>query len=170
MIVFVLEIWFSRWLSGRDLKKVALFGCRSLAKKSVFGAKRLRKFFEIPEETVSRLSCLNISLPLTDIFVVTYCINLMSCISVAFQVCSKCVLRESCKFVNKSVWRGHTNNPNPTNVRKTNPKNLNLADVMNTITLYALESVHPQLVVPEDVTYSVSRLLKEILKLSQTSS
>ncbi|XP_062015688.1 uncharacterized protein LOC133732209 [Rosa rugosa] len=127
----------AKWLSGSDLKKVALFGCPSLAKKSVFGAKRLRKFFAIPEETV----------------------------------CSKCVLRESCRFVNKSVWRGATKNLNPTNnVGKGNPKNLNLADVMNIITLYALESVPPQLVVPDDLKASVSRLLKEILKLSQTTS
>lgn len=127
----------AKWLSGSDLKKVALFGCPSLARKSVFGAKRLRKFFEIPEETV----------------------------------CRNCALRESCRFVNKSVWSKGTKNLNLTNnVGKGNPKNLNLADVMNTITFYALESVPPPLVVPDDLKSSVSRLLKEILKLSQTTS
>jgi len=48
-----LEFWIHRWLSASDLKKVALFGCPSLTKKNVFAAKRLRKFFEIQENTVS---------------------------------------------------------------------------------------------------------------------
>lgn len=42
-----------RWLSGSDLKKVALFGCPSLTKKTVFSAKTLRVFFKIQENTVS---------------------------------------------------------------------------------------------------------------------
>ena len=81
--VYALEIWFSRWLSGSDLKKVALFGCPSLARKSVFGAKRLRRFFEIPEETVSQLSC-PISFSLSLIYF-TYCINLMFVFLVPFR-------------------------------------------------------------------------------------
>lgn len=69
------------------------------------------------------------------------------------QVCSKCVLKQSCNFVNQNVWnRG--------------AKNLDLADVMNTITLYALDAVPPQLVVSDEVKSSVSRLLKEVLRLS----
>ncbi|BFG28996.1 uncharacterized protein Pyn_38564 [Prunus yedoensis var. nudiflora] len=113
----------AKWLSGSDLKKVALVGCPSLARKSVFGAKRLRKFFEIQEHTV----------------------------------CSKCVLKQSCNFVNQNVWNGGA-------------KNLVLADVMNTITLYALDAVPPQLVVSDEVKSSVSRLLKEVLRLSKTTS
>ncbi|GAV60695.1 hypothetical protein CFOL_v3_04224 [Cephalotus follicularis] len=42
----------AKWLSGSDLKKVALFGCPSLTRKNVFSAKRLRAFFEINENTV----------------------------------------------------------------------------------------------------------------------
>jgi hypothetical protein len=49
-----LQFWIHRWLSGSDLKKIALFGCPSLEKKNVFAAKRLRKFFEIQENTVSQ--------------------------------------------------------------------------------------------------------------------
>uniref|UniRef100_A0A5B6YIT7 Uncharacterized protein n=1 Tax=Davidia involucrata TaxID=16924 RepID=A0A5B6YIT7_DAVIN len=113
----------AKWLSGSDLKKVALFGCPSLTKKNVFSAKRLRTFFGIQEDTV----------------------------------CSKCVLRQSCKFPNQSVWKGDT-------------KNLNLAAVMRVITLYALELVPPQLVVPDEIKTSVSHLLKEVLNLSQTVS
>ncbi|KAF3973984.1 hypothetical protein CMV_002630 [Castanea mollissima] len=94
----------TRWLSGRDLKKVALFGCPSLTKKNVFAAKRLRKFFEIQENTV----------------------------------CSKCVLKQSCKFVNQSVWKGDT-------------KNLNLAVVMRVIIFYALELARPELGMPNEI-------------------
>ncbi|KAI6690280.1 hypothetical protein NL676_027108 [Syzygium grande] len=65
----------AKWLSGSDLKKIALFGCPSTAKKNVFAAKRLRSFFSIQED----------------------------------NVCRECVLRESCKLVNQSVWNSETN-------------------------------------------------------------
>ncbi|GMP53609.1 hypothetical protein CsSME_00019022 [Camellia sinensis var. sinensis] len=68
-------------------------------------------------------------------------------------VCSKCVLKSSCKFVNQSVWKG-------------NNKNLNLAVVMRVIILYAMESVPPQLVVPDEIKASVSVLLKEYCQYS----
>ncbi|XP_022138762.1 uncharacterized protein LOC111009818 [Momordica charantia] len=42
----------AKWLSGSDLRKVALLGCPSTARKDVFSAKRLRKFFGIQEDTV----------------------------------------------------------------------------------------------------------------------
>ncbi|KAI4333522.1 hypothetical protein L6164_018315 [Bauhinia variegata] len=42
----------AKWVSGKDLKEVAMFGCPSVYKSSVFVAKRLRKFFEIQENTV----------------------------------------------------------------------------------------------------------------------
>lgn len=48
-----LLIWLFRWLSGSDLKKVALFGCPSIAKKTVFSAKRLRTYFRIQEDNVT---------------------------------------------------------------------------------------------------------------------
>uniref|UniRef100_A0A2P2JG00 Uncharacterized protein LOC105112646 n=1 Tax=Rhizophora mucronata TaxID=61149 RepID=A0A2P2JG00_RHIMU len=44
----------AKWLSGSELKKVALFGCPSLSRKSVFSAKRLRRYFEIPEDKVCK--------------------------------------------------------------------------------------------------------------------
>ncbi|KAL7218666.1 hypothetical protein ACSBR2_011849 [Camellia fascicularis] len=71
------------------------------------------------------------------------------------KVCSKCVLKSSCKFVNQSVWKGNNNN-------------LNLAVMMRVIILYTMESVPPQLVVPDEIKASVSVLLKEVLNLSQT--
>uniref|UniRef100_M1BX02 Uncharacterized protein n=1 Tax=Solanum tuberosum TaxID=4113 RepID=M1BX02_SOLTU len=113
----------TRWLSGSDLKKVALFGCPSIAKKNVLSAKRLRTYFRIQED----------------------------------NVCSKCALKVSCKFVNQ-------------NLRKGDMTNLHLAGVMRVITLYALESVPPQLVIPDEIKASVSRLLMDILRLSQTVS
>lgn len=69
-------------------------------------------------------------------------------------VCSKCVLNKKCKFVNQSVW-------------KSGAKNLDLAVILRVITLYALELVPPELVVPEEVKKSVSQLLKDILYQSQ---
>ncbi|XP_062087314.1 uncharacterized protein LOC133794131 [Humulus lupulus] len=113
----------AKWLSGSDLKNVALFGCPSLAKKSVFAAKRLRNFFEVQEDTV----------------------------------CTRCVLKQSCKFVNQNVWN-------------VDNKKLILTDVLNVITPYALESVPPELVVPDDIKASVSKLLNEVVKLGQTTS
>ncbi|KAL3325622.1 hypothetical protein AABB24_036716 [Solanum stoloniferum] len=113
----------AKWLSGSDLKKVALFGCPSIAKKNILSAKRLRTYFRIQED----------------------------------NVCSKCALKASCKFVNQ-------------NLRKGDMTNLHLAGVMRVVTLYALESVPPQLVIPDEIKASVSRLLMDILRLSQTVS
>lgn len=59
--------------------------------------------------------------------------------------------------MNQSVWKGDMTN-------------LHLAVVMRVITLYALESVPPQLVIPDEIKASVSRLLKDIVRLSQTVS
>ena len=44
---------------------------------------------------------------------------------------------------------------------------MDLAPTLKLITLYALEEVRPQLLVPNEVKESVSRLLREVLKLSQ---
>lgn len=74
-----------------------------------------------------------------------------------FQVCKKCVLKDSCHFANQIA-------------RKDDSKTLKLGDVMRVITIYALEALHPELSVPEEIKVSVSRLLNETLKLSQTSS
>lgn len=73
------------------------------------------------------------------------------------QVCGKCVLKESCSFVNQGVWGGDT-------------KHLNLADVMTIIVLYALELVPPQMGITDEIKASVSHLLDEIVKLSCTVS
>ncbi|XP_057958338.1 uncharacterized protein LOC131151124 isoform X2 [Malania oleifera] len=73
------------------------------------------------------------------------------------EIAKKCVLKESCKYVNQSVWKGDTNN-------------LNLAVVMRVITPYALESTPSQLIVPDEIKASVSQILKEAVKLSRTTS
>ncbi|KAK1349805.1 Dysferlin [Heracleum sosnowskyi] len=113
----------AKWLSGSELKKVAIFGCPSLSKKAVFSAKILRTFFKIQEN----------------------------------MVCSKCVLKQSCKYANQNVWNSNT-------------KNLYLPAVMNVISHYALDSVHPQLIVSDEIKTVVTRLLKVVVKLSQTVS
>lgn len=72
-------------------------------------------------------------------------------------VCSKCALKESCKFVNRSVW-------------KKGAKNVDLTVVMRVITLYALEAVPSELEVSDDVKNAVNRLLKEVIRLSEIES
>uniref|UniRef100_A0A0E0MST7 Uncharacterized protein n=1 Tax=Oryza rufipogon TaxID=4529 RepID=A0A0E0MST7_ORYRU len=42
----------AKWLSGSDLKKVALFGCPSVERRTVFASKRLRAFFKIQEAKI----------------------------------------------------------------------------------------------------------------------
>ncbi|XP_017246110.1 uncharacterized protein LOC108217741 [Daucus carota subsp. sativus] len=74
-------------------------------------------------------------------------------------VCSKCVLKESCKFVNQSIWKGQGKK-----------LHMDLSAVMSVITLYAMEEVHPQLVIPDEIKTAVRRLLEEVMKLSQTVS
>ncbi|KAK9074144.1 hypothetical protein SSX86_006741 [Deinandra increscens subsp. villosa] len=66
-------------------------------------------------------------------------------------VCSKCALKDSCKFANQSVW-------------KKGAKNVDLTVVMRVITLYGLPT---RLEVPEDVRNAVNRLLKEVVRLSE---
>jgi hypothetical protein len=41
---------------------------------------------------------------------------------------------------------------------------------MRVITVYAMESVPPKLVLPDEIKASVSRLLKEAMNLSETLS
>ncbi|KVI02141.1 uncharacterized protein LOC112500954 isoform X1 [Cynara cardunculus var. scolymus] len=72
-------------------------------------------------------------------------------------VCNKCVLKESCKFVNQSVW-------------KKGAKNMDLIAVMRVVTLYGLEAIPTQLEVPDDVKNAVNRLLKEVVRLSKIES
>ncbi|KAK9153105.1 hypothetical protein Sjap_000585 [Stephania japonica] len=109
----------AKWLSGSHLKKVALFGCPSVEKKTTYAAKRLRSFFSIHEDTV----------------------------------CQQCNLKSSCKFVNKKV------------LSKVN--NVNLADTMRVLTLYAMDSMPMQLVVPNELKDSIGKLLREVLNLSE---
>ncbi|KAL7584751.1 hypothetical protein Lser_V15G45466 [Lactuca serriola] len=72
-------------------------------------------------------------------------------------VCSKCALKDSCKFVNQSVW-------------KKGAKNVDLTVVMRVIILYALEAVPNELKVPDDIKNTVNRLLKEVVRLSEIES
>lgn len=154
---WILSLGIFRWLSGSDLRKVALFGCPSTARKDVFAAKRLRKFFRIQEDTVRKTSVnITLFLPLPTKFLIEF-FGLFSSPSNYLQVCHKCILRRSCKYVNQGVWNEDT-------------KNLNLGVVLQVITQYALEAIPEQLIIPEDIKASVSRLLKEILNLSQTVS
>lgn len=74
-----------------------------------------------------------------------------------FQVCRDCTLKHTCKFANKPVWRAQE-------------QNLKLSDVMKLITSYDLVSDPPELVVPDEIRDSVSRLLREILKLCTSPS
>ncbi|TYI03526.1 hypothetical protein ES332_A11G345200v1 [Gossypium tomentosum] len=69
-------------------------------------------------------------------------------------VCSRCMLKDSCEYANKSVWGIGTNSSL-------------LVDVMKVITLYALDLVPAKLTVPDEVKDSINQLLKVVIKLSQ---
>ncbi|CAN6444656.1 unnamed protein product [Victoria cruziana] len=108
----------AKWLSGSELKKVALVGCPQIDRSTAFSAKRLRSFFEIQENTV----------------------------------CEACQLKDLCGFKNMGVQT---------------EENLNLVSALRVLTIYALKTAHPQLVVSEETKQSVSKLLKEVVNLSK---
>ncbi|URE46407.1 hypothetical protein MUK42_13905 [Musa troglodytarum] len=107
----------AKWLSGRELKEIALFGCPSLDRKTVFAAKRLRSFFSIQEDII----------------------------------CRGCLMRTSCKFMNKRVSR---------------MEKVVLSETMRILALFALDAVPTQLRIPCDLKSSVCKLLKEVVSLS----
>ncbi|KAH6788739.1 hypothetical protein C2S51_003745 [Perilla frutescens var. frutescens] len=72
------------------------------------------------------------------------------------KVCQTCSLKELCMFRNKSFAK--------------HPTKLDLADVIRVLIMYSMESVPQKLVVPEEIKTSVSRLLKEIISLSQETT
>ncbi|KAL5707390.1 hypothetical protein ACHQM5_018294 [Ranunculus cassubicifolius] len=49
----------AKCLSENDVKRLAIFGCPSLEKKTVFAARRLRAYFSVEEKSVCRLCKLN---------------------------------------------------------------------------------------------------------------
>lgn len=108
----------AKWLSGSELKKIALFGCPSTERKSIFAAKRLRAFFRIQEDVV----------------------------------CRGCKLRSSCRFPNKRV----------STIDK-----VVLEDVMRLITVYTLDAVPFQVVIPDELKCSIGALVKEAVSLSK---
>ncbi|KAE8678104.1 Detected protein of unknown function [Hibiscus syriacus] len=71
-------------------------------------------------------------------------------------VCSRCALKDSCEYANKSLWGIGTNS-------------LLLVDVMKIITLYALDLLPAKLTVPDEVKDSINQLLKMVVKLSQST-
>ncbi|EPS73379.1 hypothetical protein M569_01381, partial [Genlisea aurea] len=74
------------------------------------------------------------------------------------KVCGKCPLKQSCNFSYKAPQQ------------RRSVKELSLSPVMRVLVIYALGLVPKELTVPEDVSASVSRLMKEIVKLSRTVS
>ncbi|PPR94293.1 hypothetical protein GOBAR_AA26379 [Gossypium barbadense] len=59
-------------------------------------------------------------------------------------VCSRCMLKDSCEYANKSVWGIGTNSSL-------------LVDVMKVITLYALDLVPAKLTVPDEIIDMIAR-------------
>lgn len=52
------------------------------------------------------------------------------------------------------------------NQRVLRKENLILSDVMRILALFALDSIPQQLFIPNDLKFSVSKLLKEVVSLS----
>lgn len=131
-----------------------MFGCPSTHKSIVFPAKRLRKFFEVPENTVRHIMHKNFHFHCFPTYLYMHLCTFVTYSFIFLQVCSKCTLRESCKYMNQTVWKCHTNK-------------LDLKIVTKVVISYALHLVHPQLVVSDEVNKSVSHLLSEFVKLSK---
>jgi hypothetical protein len=70
-------------------------------------------------------------------------------------VCNKCILKPSCKYANQNIWDCDVNT-------------LSLSIVMRIIVVYGLEDGPPELVVADDVKASLGRLIKEIIRLTET--
>ncbi|XP_031504819.1 uncharacterized protein LOC116267294 [Nymphaea colorata] len=68
------------------------------------------------------------------------------------NVCEACRLKELCSFKNMGVQT---------------EENLNLVNVLRVLTIYALNSAHPELVVSQETKESVSKLVKEVVDLSK---
>ncbi|KAF3774662.1 hypothetical protein EJ110_NYTH52624 [Nymphaea thermarum] len=68
------------------------------------------------------------------------------------NVCEACQLKELCSFKNIGVQT---------------EENLNLVNVLRVLTIYALNSAHPKLVVSQETKESVSKLVKEVVDLSK---
>ncbi|WVZ72725.1 hypothetical protein U9M48_021142 [Paspalum notatum var. saurae] len=62
----------AKWLSGSDLKKVALFGCPTDERRTVFASKRLRAFFNIKEDKICSSCKLRSSCKFVNQEVATY--------------------------------------------------------------------------------------------------
>ncbi|KAL3646228.1 hypothetical protein CASFOL_011408 [Castilleja foliolosa] len=75
------------------------------------------------------------------------------------KVCQNCTLRKVCKLANK-----------PGKMHAEPGTELRMRNVMRTLIMYAMELTPEQLIVPEEIQASVSRLMNDIVKLSQTTS
>ncbi|KAL0289555.1 UNVERIFIED_CONTAM: hypothetical protein Scaly_2699100 [Sesamum calycinum] len=134
----------AKWLSASDLKRIALLDVHRLG-----GGALLR-----PNICADSLKLRNMRqvLRMSKLFPAPF----FQLVNLQEIVCKKCVLKDSCKRANKASR--HKSNK------------LLLTEVSRVLIMYAMESVPQQLVVPEEIRNSVSRLLKEMINLSETVS
>ncbi|OVA16138.1 hypothetical protein BVC80_8927g20 [Macleaya cordata] len=76
-------------------------------------------------------------------------------------VCRACKLKSACKVAKQTVSKRK--------VVRTKKDDLSLVDIMRVLTLYGLELVPAQLVIPSEIKDSVSKLLKVLVNTSQIS-
>lgn len=90
---------------------------------------------------------------------------------VIFQICCGCKLRTSCKFPNRTAREMYKVLPEDVrtcckfpNQRAREMNKVFPEDVMRLLAVYALYSVPPQLVVPDELRSSVGKLVKVVVK------
>lgn len=71
---------------------------------------------------------------------------------ICIQVCQACKLKSSCKFAKQRVVKR---------------KKLMSADALRILTVYGLGSVPQQLVLTDEIKFSVNKLLKQVVNLSK---